>query len=106
MLVFVCSPLRGERPYTTAKYNRNLRRAAEYSRRVAAEGHIPITPHLYFSNFMDDQKPEDRKRVQEMGQELLRLCDEVWVFDENGTSEGMRAEIEQASRDGKPIRYK
>lgn len=106
MLVFVCSPLRGERPYTTAKYNRNLRRAAEYSRRVAAEGHIPITPHLYFSNFMDDQKPEDRKRSQEMGQELLRLCDEVWVFDENGTSEGMRAEIEQASREGKPIRYK
>ena len=90
MLVFVCSPLRGERPYTTAKYNRN----------------IPITPHLYFSNFMDDQKPEDRKRGQEMGRELLRLCDEVWVFDENGTSEGMRAEIEQASRDGKPIRYK
>ena len=61
MLVFVCSPLRGERPYTTAKYNRNLRRAAEYSRRVAAEGHIPITPHLYFSNFMDDQKPEARR---------------------------------------------
>ena len=55
---------------------------------------------------MDDQKPEDRKRGQEMGRELLRLCDEVWVFDENGTSEGMRAEIEQASRDGKPIRYK
>ena len=38
--------------------------------------------------------------------EILRICDEVWVFAENGTSEGMRTEIELASSIRKPVRYK
>ena len=106
MLIFVCSPLRGDRPYTTGKYNRNLRNAAEYSRRVVDAGHTPITPHLYFSRFIDDHQPEERERGLQMSKELLRLCDEVWVFDENGTSEGMKGEITFASQLGKPVIYK
>lgn len=106
MLVFVCSPLRGDRPYTTAKFNKNLRNAAEYSASVVKEGHIPITPHLYFNSFLDDHKPEDRKRGTEMARELLEHCDEVWVFADNGISEGMKAEINLASESGKTVRYK
>ncbi len=106
MLIFVCSPLRGERPYTTAKYNRNLRNAAAYSAEVVKEGHIPITPHLYFSSFIDDHKPQEREQGLAMSKELLRLCDEVWVFAENGTSEGMKGEILLASTLGKPVRYR
>lgn len=105
MLVFVCSPLRGDRPYTTAKFNKNLRNAAGYSASVVRVGHTPITPHLYFSSFMDDHKPGDRARGKEMAQELLAICDEVWVFADNGISEGMKAEINLASELGKPVRY-
>lgn len=106
MLIFVCSPFRGERPYTAAKYSRNLKNAAHYSKAVVKEGHIPITPHLYFEKFIDDHEPEERAKGLEMSLELLRHCDEVWVFDGNGTSEGMRGEIELASKLGKPVRYK
>ena len=45
-------------------------------------------------------------RGVEMGNALLELCDEIWVFADNGTSEGMKAEIELANRIGKPIKYK
>jgi hypothetical protein len=95
-LVYVCSPLRGEPPYTTRKRNENLRLASKYSAEVAKQGFIPITPHLYFNSFLDDEDPELRKRGMAMGTELLRKCDELWVF---GTtiSEGMKAEIELAA---------
>ena len=106
MLIYVCSPLRGEPPYSIRKYNRNLKNAAEYSNTVRKEGHTPVTPHLYFSAFIDDHVSEERADGIRMGQELLRICDEVWVFAENGTSEGMRTEIELASSIGKPVRYK
>lgn len=105
-MIFVCSPARGDRPYTTAKYNRNLKAAARYSRTVVDEGHIPITPHLYFREFMDDHIPEEREKGMEMSRQLLERCDEVWVFDENGTSDGMRGEIELASQLGKPVKYR
>ena len=106
MLIFVCSPMRGDRPYTTAKYNRNMRTAAQYSKTVVNEGHIPITPHLFFKDFMDDHDPEEREKALEMSKQLLERCDEVWVFDENGTSEGMKGEIELASQLGKQVRYR
>lgn len=106
MLIFVCSPLRGNRPYTTAKFNKNLRNAAEYSAGVVKEGHIPITPHLYFSSFLDDHDPADRAKGMEMSRELLELCDEVWVFEGSGISEGMKGEIDFANGLGKTVRYK
>ena len=105
MLIFVCSPLRGERPYTTAKYNRNLQKAADYSAAVVHEGHIPITPHLYFSHFIDDHKPQEREKGLEMSRELLRMCDQVWVFPENGISDGMKGEINFAGQLGKTVLY-
>ena len=73
---------------------------------VVDEGHIPITPHLFFKDFMDDHDPEERKKAMEMSKQLLERCDEVWVFDENGTSEGMKGEIELASQLGKQVRYR
>ena len=106
VLIFVCSPMRGDRPYSTTKYNRNMRAAAQYSKTVVDEGHIPITPHLFFKDFMDDHDPEERKKAMEMSKQLLERCDEVWVFDENGTSEGMKGEIELASQLGKQVRYR
>ncbi len=106
MLIFVCSPMRGERPYTTAKYNKNMKAAVEYTRRVIEEGHTPITPHIMLKDALDDHNPDDREKGLAISKELLKCCDEVWVFAENGTSEGMMGEIEYASELGKQVRYK
>lgn len=103
MIIFVCSPARGE---TTARYNRNMKNAAQYSRSIALQGDIPITPHLFFRDFLEERKPDERARGMKMGKELLRFCDEVWVYGADGISEGMKDEIELAEKLGKTVRYK
>lgn len=62
---------------------------------------IPICPHLYLSTLLDETTIGGRNIGREMGIELLRRCDEIWVFGE--PSEGMRAEIEEAKSLQLPI---
>jgi hypothetical protein len=105
MMVYVCSPFRGEPPYTVVKRGKNLRKAAQYSKQVVMAGHTPITPHLYFVTFLNDGDPQERERGMTMGKELLSLCSELWVFGET-ISEGMKAEITLAEEIGIPVNYK
>lgn len=65
---------------------------------------IPIAPHIYFTQFLDDDDPQERRLGLDMGLELLKLCSELWVFG-NRLSEGMKGEIENAKRLGIPIQY-
>ena len=84
-VVFVCSPFQGKRE--------NVERAKEYCRMLVDAGYIPIAPHVYFPQFMDDSNLEDRRLALEMNKKLMEFCDEMWVFGEEIT-EGMREEIE------------
>lgn len=84
--IFICSPLKGD-------MEENMRRAREYSREVILAGHMPITPHIYFTQFLDDNKLEERELGISMGRELLEICDEMWIYGE--PSEGMRGDIKQ-----------
>ena len=43
-------------------------------------GYILIAPHVYFSQFMDDHNPEDRRKALEINKNLLEFCDKLWVF--------------------------
>ncbi len=107
MLIYICSQMRGLPPYTKAKYNKNLKKAADYCRTVAAEGHTPVAPHLFFTGFLDDQNPDGRAEGMRMGMEFMEKCEEVWVFGaEEGISEGMKAEIERAGENQMPVRYR
>jgi len=60
-------------------------------------GYIPIAPHVYFSQFMDDLNPEDRRKALKMNKKLLEFCDELWIFGDEIT-EGMKKEIEHFRR--------
>ncbi|WP_303725498.1 DUF4406 domain-containing protein [Anaerovibrio lipolyticus] len=93
--VYVSSQLRGN-------VKSNISKAQWYARFVAERGHLPITPHIYFTQFLRDHVPEEREMAMEMNRELLEWCDELWVFGEV-ISEGMKQEIEWAK--DKPIRY-
>lgn len=86
--VYIASPLRGD-------IETNVRRANGYCRFAAKQGVIPIAPHAMFAGFLDDTIPEERQIGIDMGLELLKLCDEVWVFGDR-ISEGMFAEIKSA----------
>lgn len=84
--VYICSPLRGD-------IIGNIERAKAYCKQAKDDGYLPIAPHIYFTQFMDDTIPDDRTLAMAMGIELLDMCDELWIFG-NVISEGMRAEID------------
>lgn len=96
-LVYICSPCRGD-------YEKNITKAQEYCREAIGMGVIPIAPHVYFTQFLSDLYPEERKLGMTAGLELLKLCTEVWVYGMAHPSEGMAAEISMAKRLGIPVR--
>ena len=96
-LVYVCSPFSGD-------VEVNIENARRYSRFAVDSGCIPITPHLFFPQFMRDDDPKERNLAIFMDIVLLTKCAELWVFGER-ISTGMSLEIEKAKRRGMPIRY-
>ena len=95
--MYVCSPYRGDE-------ERNTRLARQYARFVYDKGFLPVVPHLYFPQVLDEQKEQERMAGMEMGLSLMLQCREVWVFGEQ-MSEGMCREISYAVRHGIPVRY-
>lgn len=97
-LVYICSP------YSQGCINDNIENARRYSR-FAVDSHcIPITPHIYFTQFMRDEIPTERKTAMFMNMVLLGRCEELWVFGDV-ISKGMQAEIRRAKRKYMKIRY-
>lgn len=97
-LIFVSSRLRGD-------MENNMKLAECLCRIVALRGFIPIAPHLIFTRFLDDRNANERELGLVCGLELLKLCEEMWVFSFDGISEGMQREIEVAKALGKVIKY-
>ena len=87
--VYICSQCRGD-------YENNIQRAKEYSRAAVEKGVIPVTPHIYLTQFMDDNVPEERELALKIGSELVLGCSELWAFGIDHPSAGMAAEIELA----------
>lgn len=95
--VYICSPCRGD-------YERNIIKAQGYCRRALDFGVIPIAPHVYFTQFLDDTVQDERRIGMKLGIELLKICDEVWVYSMENPSEGMKAEMKIAESLGIPVR--
>ena len=96
-MFYICSPCRGD-------YENNIQRAKEYSRAAVEKGVIPVTPHIYLTQFMDDNVPEERELALKIGSELVLGCSELWAFGIDHPSAGMAAEIELAKAHGIPVR--
>ena len=97
--VYICSPCRGD-------YENNIKYAKFYCSQIMKEcpDVIPIAPHVYFTQFLDDKKPTERSLGMEAGLALLDMCDEIWVYGLQNPSEGMQAEIDYALKNGIKIR--
>lgn len=67
-------------------------------------GCIPIAPHIYFTQFMNDASRKERDLALFMDIVLLSKCAELWVFGDTVTN-GMSIEIEKAKRKGQIIRH-
>ena len=104
--IYVCSPYRPSmEPPELAKRELadNIDRAKTACRLVAELGAIPICSHLFCTQFLDDSIVSEREQGRRIGLEMLKDADELWCFSEY-ISEGMMAEIQEASRLGLPIR--
>lgn len=96
--VYICSPYRG---YTLS----NTEAAQRFCKWAAFEKDVlPVAPHIYFTQFFEDDVPEQREIGMNMGIQLLRECSEIWVLGEK-ISDGMAREIAEAGRLGMPIRF-
>lgn len=95
-LIYVCSPLRGD-------VDRNIAKAKAHCRSVITAGHIPFAPHVALHGVLDDNIPKERETALACGLEMLKRCDEIWVFGRS-ISEGMAGEIECAKKLNMTIR--
>lgn len=68
---------------------------------VFQQGAIPVNPFRVFDYFLGDRV--DRNLVRNGNNELIRRCDELWVFGQ--VSDGVLFEIATCRQTGKKIRY-
>lgn len=68
-MMYICSPLSGNVPA-------NQSNARRYCRFAVDSGCIPLTPHLYFPQFMDDGNGAERDLALFMDLVLLSECSE------------------------------
>lgn len=94
--IYVCSPYKGD-------VETNVRNAVNFSRCITMLGAMPITPQIYFTQFVNDDIPMERQIGLAMGIDLLSECDEMWVFGIENPSSGMQGEIEYAQKHNIPV---
>lgn len=95
--IYIASPFRGDTDVNTM-------RAKRYARFVAKHNAVPVCPHIYLTLFLDDSLPEERKAGMYLGIQMLKRCQEIWVFGST-ISEGMQKEIDFAIKNKIRIRY-
>ena len=97
-LVYICSRYKDDP-------ERNVQKAQEYCREAMElwPDVLPLAPHVYFTQFLDDSVPRERAIGLAAGISLLDMCDELWVYGMQNPSEGMAAEIAYAKEHGIPI---
>ena len=96
-MIYICSPYSGNT-------EKNTENARKYSRFAVDCHYLPITPHIYFTQFMNDNIPEERDIAIFMNWVLISKCEQLWVFGDN-ISTGMKTEIDRAKRKHMKIRY-
>lgn len=97
-LLYVCSPYRGE-------IRRNKEYARELTKAAINSGFAPVTVHLYLTEVLDDNKPEERSRGMAAGQDILKQCSYILLGEKYGISEGMKEEIMLAALKGLAMLY-
>lgn len=91
-LIFICAPY--------SMLDENYYKSMNYSRYVINKGYIPINTVTMYHGVLDERIPEDYKAVTDANKELIKHCDEVWVF-----GNGAETLIADAVAIGKPVKY-
>lgn len=102
-----------KRVYIISRYRAKTKREREFNervaryfcRRVVEAGHQPVAPHLFYTQFINDNDPKDRGRGLRFGLEDLKTADEFLIVAIDGRiSDGMAGELVEISRGNGPQR--
>lgn len=96
-----------DKVYIISRYRADDRKQVEFNKEVARyfckkiveKGKVPVAPHIYYTQFLDDEYQDDRECGMKLGIDALRECQ--WfllVVIDGEISEGMKAEIAELSR--------
>lgn len=82
------------------RFNKEI--AKHFCRQIAKDGKRPVAPHLFYTQFIDDENPEERRLGLDFAIKDLDECDSFLLVIVDGViSSGMRGEIEHITRTGK-----
>ncbi len=88
--VYICSPYRAD---TKEQLKKHVKYAKRLSRDWVLKGFSVITPHLYYTNFLDDNDKLQREIGLTSARELILKCDFIVAGVKYGISSGMAAEM-------------
>ncbi len=94
-MVYIASPLSGD-------VEQNLEFARKACRYAIEQDVAPFAPHLLYTQMLDDSSPAERQLGVEMGNQMLALCDELWLCGDR-LSAGMADEKALAEQLGIPV---
>ena len=92
--VYIIHPFQGK--------EENRKKIDEICRVVAKMGFLPVSP-VHAFGFLKDEVPEERELALKLCQELIKVCDQAWLFGDWKKSEGCKIEIQAAEKTGVPI---
>ena len=101
-LVFICSPFRGD-------VARNIRYAKAALADCIKRHEAPIATHLLYAQpgvLDDDDDEAQRAQGMRAGEEWMRVCDVVAVYNDFGLSSGMEHDIARAGVFRRPIEFR
>jgi hypothetical protein len=99
----------GHKPiaFVSSKYKcdieANVLMAREYTKIAIEKGFIPITPHLYLPDVLDDNDPKQREQALQICLGLVISCDVFMLCGDMPEDSFMVEEHKQALRCGKLI---
>lgn len=93
---YICSPYRGN----LLRRIRNRRYARRLTKEAVRMGYVPIAPHLYLTQVLDDRRQQEREKGLALGLHLVDLCGTILVGTRYGISDGMKKEMKRAVKNG------
>ena len=94
MRIYIIHPFQGK--------EENRKKIDQICRAVANMGFLPVSP-VHAFGFLRDEVPEERALALKLCQELIKGCDQAWVFGDWQKSEGCKIEIQAAEETGVPV---
>lgn len=98
--VIIESPFRGK---TTEEAEKNIK----YARVACIDAvfnhqEVPFASHLFFTQFLDDNKAEEREMGIQMGYDFWEKADKIIFYLDLGMSSGMKDALARAVMEDKP----